>query len=77
MTWVGIGIFIILVFLHYKFYNEGLPMLYWVSLLAKLAGVMVLSWMYVNFYNGGDTWHYFHGAVRFNQEALSSISNFF
>lgn len=52
-------------------------MLYWVSLLAKLAGVMVLSWMYVNFYNGGDTWHYFHGAVRFNQEALSSISNFF
>lgn len=77
MTWVGVIVFVVLVALHYRFYNGGLTLLYWVSLLAKLLGVMVLSWMYVNYYDGGDTWHFFHGAVRFNQVATESVSNFF
>lgn len=51
--------------------------MYWVSLFAKLLGVMVLSWMYLNYYEGGDTWHFFHGAVRFNQVATANFSNFF
>lgn len=67
--------------ISWKYYqvsvNPNIGKYYWYGLFAKIFGGLALGALYLHYFDGGDTWAFFHSSKVLGQLALSEPATYF